>query len=155
MTKTFRLFGVSTLALTLAGGAAFGQTTLTGTDALNDRIDDIDEAVADDLARSEDAARYGNPEYRPGLSGSASLGYSGKTGNNESQELSLGARLRHNSGNFVQTIGVVLDYAESGGTSTKEDVFGVYDANYYFNDLSPEEYARMLELSRNAGQALD
>jgi len=134
MTKTFRLFGVSTLALTLAGGAAFGQTTLTGTDALNDRIDDIDEAVADDLARSEDAARYGNPEYRPGLSGSASLGYSGKTGNNESQELSLGARLRHNSGNFVQTIGVVLDYAESGGTSTKEDVFGVYDANYYFND---------------------
>lgn len=28
-------------------------------------------------------------------------------------------------------------------------------ANYYFNDLSPEEYARMLELSRNAGQSLD
>ncbi len=28
-------------------------------------------------------------------------------------------------------------------------------ANYYFNDLSPEEYARMLEISRNAGQALD
>ncbi|MBK8499731.1 MAG: peptidoglycan DD-metalloendopeptidase family protein [Flavobacteriales bacterium] len=28
-------------------------------------------------------------------------------------------------------------------------------ANYYFNDLTPEEYARMLELSRNAGQALD
>jgi murein DD-endopeptidase MepM/ murein hydrolase activator NlpD len=28
-------------------------------------------------------------------------------------------------------------------------------ANYYFNDLTPEEYARMLELSRNAGQSLD
>ena len=28
-------------------------------------------------------------------------------------------------------------------------------ANYYFNDLTPEEYARMLEISRNAGQALD
>ena len=28
-------------------------------------------------------------------------------------------------------------------------------ANYYFNDLSPQEYARMLEISRNAGQALD
>ncbi|MBK7271366.1 MAG: M23 family metallopeptidase [Flavobacteriales bacterium] len=27
-------------------------------------------------------------------------------------------------------------------------------ANYYFNDLTPEEYARMLELSRNAGQSL-
>jgi murein DD-endopeptidase MepM/ murein hydrolase activator NlpD len=28
-------------------------------------------------------------------------------------------------------------------------------ANYYFNDLSPEEYTRMVEISRNAGQALD
>ncbi len=28
-------------------------------------------------------------------------------------------------------------------------------ANYYFNDLTPEEYVRMLEISRNAGQALD
>lgn len=28
-------------------------------------------------------------------------------------------------------------------------------ANYFFNDLTPEEYARMLELSRNANQSLD
>ncbi|MCB9183323.1 MAG: M23 family metallopeptidase [Flavobacteriales bacterium] len=28
-------------------------------------------------------------------------------------------------------------------------------ANYFFNDLSPAEYARMLEISRNAGQSLD
>jgi len=28
-------------------------------------------------------------------------------------------------------------------------------ANYYFNDLNAEEYARMLEISRNAGQSLD
>ena len=28
-------------------------------------------------------------------------------------------------------------------------------ANYYFNDLNAEEYARMLDLSRNAGQSLD
>ena len=28
-------------------------------------------------------------------------------------------------------------------------------ANFYFNDLSPAEYARLLELSRNAGQSLD
>lgn len=135
MTTTLRLLGVPTLALVLAsGGAAFAQTTLTGTEALNDRIDDIDESVADDMARSEDAARFGNPEFRPGLSGSASLGYSGKTGNNDSQELSLGARLRYASGDFVQTIGMALDYAEAASVSTKEDVFMVYDANYYFND---------------------
>lgn len=27
--------------------------------------------------------------------------------------------------------------------------------NFYFNDLSPQEYAQMLEISRNAGQSLD
>ena len=135
MTKTLRLLGVSTLALALAGGgAAFAQATLTGTQELNDRLDDVDQAVADDMARSEDALRFGNPEFRQGLSGSASLGYSGKTGNNDSQELSVGARLRYASGDFVQTIGVALDYAESAGASTKEDIFAVYDANYYFND---------------------
>jgi len=28
-------------------------------------------------------------------------------------------------------------------------------ANYYFNDLTPEEYTRLLEISRNAGQSYD
>lgn len=28
-------------------------------------------------------------------------------------------------------------------------------ANYFFNDLTPEEYARMLDISRNSGQSLD
>jgi murein DD-endopeptidase MepM/ murein hydrolase activator NlpD len=27
--------------------------------------------------------------------------------------------------------------------------------NFFFNDLSPQEYAQMLEISRNAGQSLD
>ncbi len=125
--------GAGALAL-LLGSSAFAQTTLTGTQALDDRIDDINTAVADDLARAEDASRFGNPEYRPGLSGSASLGYSGKTGNNESQEFSLGAKLRFAQGQMVQNIGVAIDFADNAGVSTKEDVFAVYDANYYLND---------------------
>ncbi|HBD89891.1 MAG TPA: DUF481 domain-containing protein, partial [Gemmobacter sp.] len=107
---------------------------LTGTEELNERLDDINEVVEEDLAEAEDAARFGNPEFRQGLSGSASLGYSGKTGNNESQELSVGARMRHAQGNLVQNIGVALDFAEDDNAKTKEDVFAVYEANYYFND---------------------
>lgn len=133
MTQTLRLAGVSALAVLLAA-PAFAQGELVGTKALNDRIDDIEEAVADDMARAEDAARFGNPEYRQGLSGSASLGYSGKTGNNESQELSVGARMRYASGPWVHSIGVALDFAETDNSKTKEDTFAVYDANYYFND---------------------
>lgn len=128
------LIGASAIALMVATSAVFAQSEITGTSALNDRLDDIDEAIADDLARSNDDNRFGNPEFRPGLSGSASLGYSGKTGNNESQEFSAGARLRYAQGPFVQTLGVALDFADDNGVKTKEDVFAVYDGNYYFND---------------------
>ncbi len=125
---------VSAFGLALTGPAAFAQTTLTGIDTLDDRLDDIEETVEDDFERSEDESRFGNPEYRPGLSGSASLSYSGKTGNNESQEFSAGARLRFAQGNFVQYVGVALDFADDDGSKIKEDIFAVYDANLYFNE---------------------
>lgn len=132
MTTMTRTATVSLLAMMLAA-PVMAQTALTGVRDVNDRIDDINEVVAEDMARSEDAARFGNPEARQGLSGSASVGYSGKTGNNESQELSAGVRLSYTQGNFVQTIGAVVDFAEDQGRKTKEDILAVYDANLYFD----------------------
>lgn len=134
MTPKLTLAAMTAMAALLAAAPGMAQGTLSGTDALNDRLDDIEENVADDLAEAEDEARFGNPEFRPGLSGSASLGYSGKTGNNESQDFSAGARLRFAQGQIVQTLGLALDFSESENSRTKEDVFAVYDANYYLND---------------------
>ncbi|MCU0900332.1 MAG: DUF481 domain-containing protein [Cypionkella sp.] len=137
MTVKLRTFGAGVLAIAAAQAvfapAAVAQVAITGIESVNDRIDDIEENVRDDMARAEDAARFGNPEFRPGLSGSASLGYSGKTGNNESQDLSAGVRLRFAQGNFVQSLNAALDFSESNNTSTKEDVLAVYDASYYFD----------------------
>lgn len=133
MTKTvIKAGGASMLAL-LVAGPVLAQTTITGVRDVNDRIDDINEIVAEDMERAEDAARFGNPEARAGLSGSASIGYSGKTGNNESQEFSGGVRLSYAQGNFVQTLGAAVDFAADGVGKTKEDIFAVYDANYYFD----------------------
>jgi putative salt-induced outer membrane protein len=137
MTVKLRILGAGVLAMAAAQVAfapvAVAQVAITGVESVDDRIDDLSENVAEDMARAEDAARFGNPEFRPGLSGSASLGYSGKTGNNESQELSAGVRLRYAQGSFVQTLGAALDFSESDNASTKKDVLAVYDANYYFN----------------------
>lgn len=134
MTHVLKIAAVSAMACLIAAPVAFAQGTVTGTTAVNDRLDDIERDVDKDIRRAEDESRFGNPDFRPGLSGSASLGYSGQTGNNESQEFALGTRLRYASGQFVQTIGVALNFADDAGVSTKEDVFGVYDANYYIND---------------------
>ncbi|MDO8313344.1 MAG: hypothetical protein Q7T25_15540, partial [Sideroxyarcus sp.] len=97
--------GIAVMSFALFGTGAFAQTLVTGTRALDERIDTITEDVQTELDLSNDASRFGNPEYRPGMSGSASLGYSGKTGNNESQEFSAGARLRFAQGPLVQNIG--------------------------------------------------
>ena len=134
MTHVLKIAAVSAIALVLAAPAGFAQSTLSGTQALNDRLDDIERDIDKDMRRADDQSRFGSPEFRPGLSGSASLGYSGKTGNNESQEFSLGTRLRFASGQLVQTIGVAINFADDAGVATKEDVFGVYDANYYLTD---------------------
>ncbi|MFN3824198.1 MAG: YdiY family protein [Pseudorhodobacter sp.] len=125
---------ISALALGAMTTGVLAQDTLTGSRAVSDRLDDVQRDVQRDMDRANDAARFGNPEFRPGLSGSASLSYSGKSGNNKSQDLSFGARLRHSQGPLVQTLGAVVDYQESNNSSTKEDVFAIYDANYYFND---------------------
>ncbi|MDO8882305.1 MAG: DUF481 domain-containing protein [Pseudotabrizicola sp.] len=137
MTVKLRTLGAGVLAIAAAqvafAPAAVAQVAITGVESVNDRIDDINENVAEDMARAEDAARFGNPEFRPGLSGSASLGYSGKTGNNESQDISAGVRLRYAQGNLVQTLGAALDFSEANNAATKEDILAVYDANYYFD----------------------
>lgn len=134
MKTTMKLGTVSMFALLLAAGTAMAQSTITGVRDLNDQIDDIARDTQRDIDRSNDDYRFGSPEYRMGLSGSASLGYTGESGTNDSQDLSIGARLRYAQGQVVQTIGVVLDYSEVEGNSTQEDVFAVYDLNYFIND---------------------
>ncbi|WP_103256599.1 DUF481 domain-containing protein [Tabrizicola aquatica] len=127
------LWSVPALAL-FAAVPAMAQDTVTGIRGLNDRLEDIEDDVADDLDRANDEARFGFPEYQPGFSGSASLGYSAQTGNTDTQDFSLGVRMRYAQGQWVQTLGVAADFSETEGVKSEEDIFAVYDGNYYFND---------------------
>lgn len=134
MIHGFFLAGTVVAALALGATTGLAQSSLTGIDSVDDRIDDLERAAQTDLDRGNDPFRYGRPDYREGLSGSFSLGYSGKAGATDSSEFSLGARLRFANGPLIQNLGVVMDFAESDSNKTKEDVFAIYDVNYYFND---------------------
>lgn len=131
---TMKRLGAAAAAFALLTTAAAAQNDLIGITALNDRLDDIETKVADDQARANDDFRFGNPDIRQGLSGSASLSYTGTKGNTDTQDFSLGSRLRFASGQWVQTIGMAIDFSEAAGVKSKQDVFGVYDVNYYIND---------------------
>lgn len=113
---------------------AIAQDRITGIRDLNDRIGDIEYDVERDLRRSEDAARFGYPEYQPGFSGNASLGFSTQDGNTETEDLSIGVRMRYAQGQWVQTFGLVYDYSETEGVRNEETAFAIYDGNYYFNE---------------------
>lgn len=131
MTKFALLASAAAVAF---AGPLWAQSDITGSTVVNDQIDDIEIAVNRDMKRSEDAARFGNGDDNSGFSGSVSLGYSGKSGNTDSQDLTAGLRLRFAQGQIVQTIGAVVDYSEENSTSSTEDIFVVYDANYYINN---------------------
>lgn len=140
----------STLALLLAA-PAFSQGAIVGTDALDDRIEDIEQDVEEELEEGDDPDRFGRARFRPGFSGSMSLGYSGTTGNSETQDLSVAGRIRR-GGVVNQTLGFGLEFGEAtdqeSGESftTEEEVFLVYEAN---RDFTPRLYGFGLGSYRN------
>lgn len=134
------LAGVSALALTVSA-PAFAQTEIatganvSGVSEVNDRIDDVQEAVEDDFARSSDADRFGPQDRRQGLFGGVSLTYAGSSGNDESQDFALAGRMAYNQGVFSQSVGLGIEFGEDDdGDKDKEEVYAIYDAQYYFND---------------------
>lgn len=148
----------SVLALAI-GAPAFAQSefstgaNITGVSSLEDRIEDVEDAVRDDFERSQDARRFGPADRRSGLFGSIALTYAGRSGNYENQDFSLAGRLSHNEGPFQQTVGLLLEYGENndGDTDTKRTSV-LYDGNYYFND---QVYAFILGRAAVDGMAND
>ena len=121
------------LVLALGATAASAQGYLIGTTAVDDRINDIDFEARRNLDRAEDARRFGSDQFAPGWTGSLSASYTGATGNTETQDLAIGARLNYNMDRFSQTIGIALEYGEADDVKNKEESFFIYDANYTVN----------------------
>lgn len=117
-----------------AAAPLFAQGALVGVDDLDDRIDDIQTDVADDLAEAEDSARFGPNQYSQGWTGSVSASLSATDGNTDSGELTLGGRLRYGNGPWNHTLGVAVEVGEENGNRYKEEAYATYDVNRYFND---------------------
>ncbi|MBT0959330.1 DUF481 domain-containing protein [Alphaproteobacteria bacterium KMM 3653] len=154
MTNLIKLGAVSAVALMLAA-PAFSQAALVGTEALDDRIDDIQEDVADEFDKSVDADRYGANQFPDGWTGGVSLGFAATSGNTDTADLSVGGRFRYGNGPWNHTFGFGAEFGESDGVKSKEEVFSVYDVNRYFTDRFYVFGLASIEYDRFATNELD
>ena len=127
------LLAASALAL-LVAAPAFAQSAIVGVEALDDRIDDIQEDVADDLAEGDDAERFGRNQYAQGWTGSLALGFSATSGNTDTADLDLAGRFRYGNGPWNHTIGFAAEFAEDNSVRNKEEYYITYDVNRYFSE---------------------
>lgn len=139
--KTVTLLTGTAALLTALAAPAFAQTEIsaganaTGVSAVNDRIDDIEDDVQDDFDRANDVDRFGPADRRQGLFGTMSLSYTGRTGNTENQDLAIAGRVSYNKAPFAQSVSLGIEFGEDdNGNKDQEEVSGIYDAQYYFND---------------------
>ncbi|MHA6346403.1 DUF481 domain-containing protein [Roseivivax sp. CAU 1761] len=131
--KYLSFAGVSAFALLLAA-PALAQGALVGIEALDDRIDDIEEDVAEEMREGDDPQRYRSNQYAQGWTGSVSLGFSGTTGNTDTADLSFAGRFRYGAGPWNHTFGFAGEFAEDNDVRNKEEVFATYDVNRYLNE---------------------
>ena len=133
MKNTFKLAAVSALTLIVASPLV-AQSTVTGIRGLNERIEDIESDVKEDIARGEDTERFGPLGVPQGWRGSLALSTSATSGNTDTDELSLGSRLTYGTGKWVHLFGVAAEYGRTAGVVTKEEAFVTYEANRYFTE---------------------
>lgn len=130
--KIRNTMAASVVAL-LVASPVFAQGSLVGVDALDDRIDDIQEDVTDDLNNADSRDRSNN-QYAQGWTGSVALGFSATDGNTDTADLDLAGRFRYGNGPWNHTFGFAVEFSEDNNVRNKEEAFATYDVNRYFNE---------------------
>lgn len=136
MNTVLKLSAVSVVAL-LAAAPVFAQQRALGIETLDNQIDDITVDVNRDLARGNDAERFGPNGVAQGWRGSFALSASGTSGNTDNGEVSGAGRLTYGIGNWNHLIGFAIEYGEANGIKNEEKFFGTYEGSRYF---TPEFY---------------
>jgi putative salt-induced outer membrane protein len=132
--KTFNPLAVTSVIALLIATPLWSQGAIVGTDQLDDEITDIEENVRDEIAKGEDAARYGAAEFAPGWTGGLSASVSANNGTTDTQEYAIAGRFRYGAGLWAHTFGFALEHSKSEGTVDKDRLFAIYDANRTITD---------------------
>jgi len=130
LTKTTALFAGALLTFPAIASAQ----SLNNSDPVAERVEGIIEDTEDQFAKGSDANRFGNPEFQEGWRGSVYASADLKTGNSESSDLSVGAKVTNRTGDWNQTVNLAYEFGEAAGTTGKNEIYSLYDVNRNFTD---------------------
>lgn len=130
--KLLTTTAASALAIIIAG-PVLAQGTVVGTEALDDRVEDIQTDIAEDLTDGADARRFEGGLPRQGVSGSLSLGLEATDGNTETLDFNGAGRVNIGQGLNSHSLGFAIEYGESDGDTDQQEFFAVYDYNRTLN----------------------
>ena len=121
-------------ALSLGTTSALAQAELIGADALDDRLEDIEEEAAEEFEEAEDRARFGFEAYPQGWSGSVSAAGSLSDFGVEEENIDIGGRLRYGLGANNFALGFAAEYDDRNDTESTTDIFLTGDYNRFLTD---------------------
>jgi putative salt-induced outer membrane protein len=145
--KTIARLTLTTGFVALIGSGAMAQGALSGFDSVDDRIEDITTDATDDIAL-EGRDVIGPMGVPQGWTGSLAATGSLTSGNTDTSEFKLAARMNYGSGLWTQSFGAAAEFAEANDERTRETYFATYEANYalsntyYVYGLARAEYDR-------------
>jgi len=126
----------TTVASVITMGLAlpsFAQS-LNNADPVEDRVDAIIESTEDAMESGDDPNRFSNPTFQRGWRGSVYASADLVTGNSDSTDVSIGTKVTNSSGPWNQTINLAYEYGEASGTTSKNQIYSLYDVNRNFSD---------------------
>lgn len=131
MTKTTAL---SALILSLGTGATFAQSAFDTQDSVDDAVTGIEEQVQDDFDKARESRDFGIGPNHLGWTGSVSATASAVSGNSDTSDIGIGARVGYSDGTNGHEFGLSYTYSEENGNTSANTLGLGYDYSRYFNE---------------------
>ncbi len=127
--------GVAVSVAALATGVGFSNAqSINNADPVEDRVDAIIENTEDALAQDNDPNRYNTPTFQKGWRGDVYASADLKSGNSDTTDLSIGAKVNNTQGPWNQSINLAYEFGEASGATSKNEIYSLFDVNRSFND---------------------
>lgn len=131
---TSKLIAAALISGLSTSAAIAQQTTVFDTrDSVADQVDDLNESIQDEFQDARDTRSFGPDRLALGWGGSVSATGSATSGNTDTADIGVGARLTYSDGTNGHEFALSYQYGEDDGASITNTLAASYDYTRSFN----------------------